>query len=222
MPEQERVQAKIAQIAATAEEYPGVVIIHNIRTASVVYMSQRGMALLCTSMEELRALGPDYHLRFFNPEESIEYVPKIMGLLAQNSLDQITSFFQQVRTTESPDWSLYQTSMRLLLHGDDGLPLLFICFACPVDAASAISIKVQRLLEENRFLRKHYHQFEQLTRREREVLRLLALGHSAPEIADVLGISVQTAETHRRNLRHKLNADSGFELGQYARAFDLI
>ena len=56
----------------------------------------------------------------------------------------------------------------------------------------------------------------------REVLRLLALGHTAPQIGAELFLATQTIETHRRNLRHKLQAESQFELGQYARAFDLI
>jgi DNA-binding NarL/FixJ family response regulator len=81
---------------------------------------------------------------------------------------------------------------------------------------------VQRLLDENVFLCINHNWFATLTTREREVLRALALGQSALEIASPLFISPQTAETHRRNLRRKLGAESAFELGQYARAFDLI
>ncbi|WP_460676928.1 response regulator transcription factor [Hymenobacter coalescens] len=218
----ESIQAKIAEIAPIAEYFPGVVIVHNIRTFCVEYMSPRGLELLRTTPEELRALGPEYNTRFFNAEESVEYVPKIWGLLENNDFDQVISFFQQVRTTESPDWSLYMTTMKLLLRGPDGLPLLLICFACPVDPGSHVTLNVQRLLEENHFLRRHQQQYMQLTARERQVLRLLAMGYSAPEVAAELHIAAHTAETHRRNLRRKLQADSVFALGQYARAFNLI
>jgi DNA-binding CsgD family transcriptional regulator len=213
---------KINEIAATADHYPGVVIVLNIRTRSVVYMSQRGLELLKTSPEELEALGPDYHNRFFNPDEAEEYVPKIFGLLEQNDLQHVVSFFQQVRTSHSPDWSLYFTTVRLLARGADGLPLLIISCAHPVDPASHVAGKVQRLIDENNFLRRHHHKFAQLTRRECEVLRGLALGKTAADIAAELAMSVQTAETHRRNIRQKLQPESGFELGQYARAFNLI
>src|SRR5262249_31109213 len=42
-----------------------------------------------------------------------------------------------------------------------------------------------------------------LSEREREVLRLLALGHTNQEIAKLLFISIRTAETHRARLMHK-------------------
>ena len=45
-----------------------------------------------------------------------------------------------------------------------------------------------------------------LSRRELEVLRLVALGWDTPRIAAELGISRHTVRNHIRNLRHKLNA----------------
>ncbi len=42
-----------------------------------------------------------------------------------------------------------------------------------------------------------------LTRREKEVLRLIAHEHTTPEIADKLFISQNTVESHRKNLLHK-------------------
>ena len=218
------IKAKIREIAATADCYPGVVIVHNSRTQSVEYMSARGLALLQTTPAELHALGSAYYTRFFNAQEAEHYVPRIWELLNQNDPDLIVSFFQQVRTTQSPDWSWYFSTMRLLLRGTDGQPLLLICMASPIgpDAHLAVKVNMQRLLDENNFLRTNHTRFATLTSREREVLRSLALGYSAPEIAARLFISPQTAETHRRNLRRKLQADSAFELGQYARVFDLI
>ncbi len=54
------------------------------------------------------------------------------------------------------------------------------------------------------------------------MLQLLALGNSSQEIALKLSVSAQTAETHRRNIRHKLELHSTFDVGMYARAFNLI
>ncbi len=45
-----------------------------------------------------------------------------------------------------------------------------------------------------------------LTAREVEVLRLVAVGRGATEIAQELGISLHTVRNHIRNLRHKLNS----------------
>ena len=55
-----------------------------------------------------------------------------------------------------------------------------------------------------------------LTAREREIVRLLAEGHSNKQIASSLGISIRTAETHRATLMRKLGIDSLAALVRYA------
>jgi two-component system response regulator NreC len=55
-----------------------------------------------------------------------------------------------------------------------------------------------------------------LSDREREVLRLLALGHTNQEIAKTLYVSVRTAETHRAHIMQKLGLTSRAELVRYA------
>jgi DNA-binding NarL/FixJ family response regulator len=61
-----------------------------------------------------------------------------------------------------------------------------------------------------------------LSEREREVLRLLALGHTNQEIAALLYISVRTAETHRAHIMQKLSLSSRAELVRYALDHDLV
>jgi two-component system, NarL family, response regulator NreC len=61
-----------------------------------------------------------------------------------------------------------------------------------------------------------------LSEREREVLRLLALGHTNQEIAQMLYISVRTAETHRAHIMQKLRLDTRAELVRYALAHGLL
>ena len=55
-----------------------------------------------------------------------------------------------------------------------------------------------------------------LSEREREVLRLLALGHTNHEIAERLYISVRTAESHRAHIMQKLRLSTRAELVRYA------
>ena len=55
-----------------------------------------------------------------------------------------------------------------------------------------------------------------LSAREREIVQLLAEGKSSKEVAVVLGISVKTAETHRANVKRKLEMHSVSELVRYA------
>ena len=61
-----------------------------------------------------------------------------------------------------------------------------------------------------------------LSDREREVLRLLALGHTNQEIAKMLFISVRTAETHRAHIMQKLRLSTRAELVRYALQHGLL
>ncbi|HET8528675.1 MAG TPA: response regulator transcription factor [Gaiellaceae bacterium] len=61
-----------------------------------------------------------------------------------------------------------------------------------------------------------------LSDREREVLRLLALGHTNQEIAKMLFISVRTAETHRAHIMQKLRLGTRAELVRYALQHGLL
>jgi len=55
-----------------------------------------------------------------------------------------------------------------------------------------------------------------LSRREREVLVLLAQGHSNQQVADQIGLSVKTVETYRARLREKLGLQGRADLFRFA------
>jgi len=57
---------------------------------------------------------------------------------------------------------------------------------------------------------------ERLSGREREIVQLIAEGKSNKKVADALGISVRTAETHRASVLRKLKLDSVADLVRYA------
>ncbi len=63
---------------------------------------------------------------------------------------------------------------------------------------------------------------EPLTRREIDVLRLLARGNTNRQIADLLTLSVRTIESHRANLMGKLGLSSRVELVTYAEEHGLL
>ena len=64
--------------------------------------------------------------------------------------------------------------------------------------------------------------YEKLSDREREVLKLIALGYTASEVAEKLILGVKSAETYRARIMQKLNLDSRAALVQYALARGLL
>ena len=63
---------------------------------------------------------------------------------------------------------------------------------------------------------------DDLTTREREVLRLLALGHTNQEIAERLIVSVRTVESHRAHVMTKLRATNRAEMVRHALGAGLL
>lgn len=55
-----------------------------------------------------------------------------------------------------------------------------------------------------------------LSEREAEILKLIALGHTNPEIAGQLFLSVRTIEAHRAHIHQKLNLNTRAELVRFA------
>ena len=64
--------------------------------------------------------------------------------------------------------------------------------------------------------------YDTLTAREREILKLIAEGHTNKEIAELLTLSVKTVENHRYSLMNKLNAHDRGELIKFAIRVGLI
>jgi len=63
---------------------------------------------------------------------------------------------------------------------------------------------------------------DRITDREREVLTLIALGHTTPEIASKLHIGEKTVETHRSHIAAKLSLHTRADLVRFALEHGLL
>lgn len=218
----QHIKEKLDELRSWEAEIPAIFIVHSLVTDSVVYMSQRGLDFLGVTLQEICLPHSDYHNRFFNPEDAANYVPRIMRLLERNDSDEMVTFFQQVRPSEQHDWTWYLSSTRIFVRDAEGKPVLLLTMTVPIDSKHHITVKVERLVQENNFLRRHHHIFAALTKREKEILRLMALGHNSAEMAAMLHISETTVSTHRRNIKSKLNVQTSYDITRFAQAFDLV
>jgi FixJ family two-component response regulator len=74
----------------------------------------------------------------------------------------------------------------------------------------------RRLVAENHELRQVQNDFESLTSREQEVLRLVVCGRLNKEVAFKLGIAEKTVKVHRSRVMAKMKADSLADLVRLA------
>jgi len=89
------------------------------------------------------------------------------------------------------------------------------CFLYPSATTTLIEEYLMRVGGEK-------NEYERLTDREREILQLVAEGHTNREIADMLFISVKTVLRHRKNIMEKLDFHNRTELIKYAISKGLI
>lgn len=88
------------------------------------------------------------------------------------------------------------------------------------DTATSELIKQLRYLQQ--FRKKRKRRFRELTKREVEILGLIAGGKNNPAIAVELNISRVTVQNHRASIREKLNVQGQTEYVLYALAYNLI
>jgi two-component system response regulator NreC len=84
-------------------------------------------------------------------------------------------------------------------------------FLSPMAAAAVVEECQQKVAIEG-----EKDSYQHLTDREREMLKLVAEGYTAKEIADMLVISLRTVETHKTNLMKKLNIRNKADLIRFA------
>jgi DNA-binding CsgD family transcriptional regulator len=202
---------------------PGAVIVHELENLTVQYMSPWGLKKLGITAEDVVYLSQkEYFQKFFNPVDAREYAPKLQELLKKGELNEVVTYFQQVRTINKPGWSWYLSSTKIFMKDENGTPTHVITVSTPVEPIHHIDLKVNRLLEEKNFIIKNHELYAGLTKREKEILRYMALGKNTHDISETLFISEMTVETHRKNIRKKICAHTHYDIILFAQSFDMI
>ncbi len=160
--------------------------------------------------DTLRALGLKYLIdRFFDKQAT---VASNITDLDVNEITPATMFFTTAQNyVASQDFFLPRRLRTVILSTDD---LTELATLDPQRDESAIIHDLSLLISERNTDNSRTH--NELSQREIDVLRLVAMGYINKEIADELSISFNTVLTHRKNITAKLGIRSVSGLGFYA------
>jgi len=156
------------------------------------------------------------------------HMPGMDGLQATREILAINSQIEVLILTIDESWEVMQAATEAGAHGivmkSDAARDLIAAVAAlarhePYFTSKASQIIVQRTVHP---LGTSPAVPVGLTKRERDVVVMVAQGHSSKEIAATLNISAKTVETHRRNIMHKLHLKSVAELVRYAMRDGLV
>ena len=217
---------KISSGECTVEEIgeylPGNLLVTDLSQNAVTYMNKRGCDILMHSLDELQAMGPDYFQRFFVREESERIVSGYANLHQQQDPSRVFSFTHRVKPKGASTYNWYFGTAKLLYTpgGENSHKILLM--VNDVNSLGAIAPKINMLLDESDWVKKNFKKFSLLTKKEKDIITLLASGLNTKQIAETLFISRLTVNTHRRNITRKLELKSFALLYRFAVAFGLI
>ncbi len=201
---------------------PGNLMVHDLETNTNIYMNKSGCTILKHSREELQALGPEYFNKFF-PKEEIRFLNQgLQQFIARDDHTSVHSFLQRVRPDNRSEYKWYFTSSRLCCASDSAKTNMIMHLAIEANTLNNLGNKLNKVFEENMFISQNYRKFNLLTKREKELIGLIALGNSSQDISDLLFISKHTVSNHRKNIMTKLEVNCLSKLIRFAISFDLV
>lgn len=211
-------QSDINEIRSISDLLPGVILINNVAANRNVYMNRVGCNFLKREKEDLYNMGLDYFgSTFFHLPEML-WVAKTFGnLIQQKDESKTIGFYQKVRPHSNNPWAHYYLSGKLL----EGSQSCCIYMGTPATHDNYLLNRINMALDVELPDTVLFARFSSLTRREKEILSLVAKGCTTRQISDILFLSVLTVEVHRKNIRKKLDAKCLRDVIRFARYFNL-
>ncbi|PKP30339.1 MAG: hypothetical protein CVT99_13505 [Bacteroidetes bacterium HGW-Bacteroidetes-16] len=145
---------------------------------------------------------------------------EVVDFLMTNKMHNVYCFFYRQKNDEFSEviWTLSCAKLNI---DDKGIPDEMVVFSYDLKLLGEKSKRLYRVLENDEFIKENFNKVSSLTRREKEIIQLLASGMSSPEIANSVFLSVHTVNTHRKNIINKLHIKNFSGLLKYVDLFDL-
>ncbi|OJJ17623.1 hypothetical protein BKI52_27565 [marine bacterium AO1-C] len=182
-----------------------------------VFLSDSLFRVIDISPEDYFKDPMHYIEQYIFPGDFDKGAKVVRGRLLSDQPDLPISFIQRMKAWNANEHEgVYTLSKKLKANN------ALLNIGIRINSITKVTMKMIRSIEEADYVQRNYQRYKQLTLREREITRLLALGYQNNEIAEQLFISKATVEQHRKNLKRKLEIKRFVDLIRFAQAFDLI
>lgn len=199
-----------------AELIPGWLHLNNSTDLGLEYMSPKMERDFKISTPEVRKIGLKFLFNCIHPETSERVVPQLLELVQKGDAGKILSFYQFIKLPDKEEYEWYLTTSKLF-NGDT-----VISTTIPLSVLQDFDGYITGVLNENLFLKSNLETYDKLTKREKEIIKILVKGNSNMQIAETLNISEYTIKTHRQNIYRKLQISNIVELVRFANVFGIM
>ncbi|MCA6361488.1 MAG: helix-turn-helix transcriptional regulator [Bacteroidetes bacterium] len=191
---------------------PALVMMIDPANRSLKWANPQMESLLGWTAEEAIERGGAFFDAVLESEEQNRIADAANALADENQ-----HVFQQIcrMTNRFGDTLRFNSRFSVFERHANGMPKLLLCVALDITQQTETENELKALLR-NMSSPEDDARVRSITRRELEVLQLIAQQYSTKQIADALHISIPTVETHRRNLLRKINVKNTAGLIRFA------
>ncbi|WP_224994429.1 helix-turn-helix transcriptional regulator [Cesiribacter sp. SM1] len=201
---------------------PGSCSLNRINSIEMVYLDKNSREILEIEKEKVEKDGLRVIKKILDPS-CLQYVKQINKTADFSEPSFILSTFQHLShdpiAVIEQNRHTYKWCFSSKKKFTDNLT---ISITQPLDELGKLYHQLEKVLEENIFLKQNFKKLDTLTRREREIMQQISRGKTSDQIAEHLCISTHTVNTHRKNIWHKLGIKSYAELIKFSEHFDLL
>jgi len=190
---------------------------HADENFNLQYLNPTGCDWFGIDFEKAIRSEDDFFKKYYHPETLKTVLPNIKSFYDYHSPEIVYANYQQIFHPEEDAFKVCLVFIKKFK-----VTCGYLSLTLPVTNFQGLNTKIRRIITEELFRNNHSQEFEQLTERELEILKLVAMGQNNPEISKALFISRCTVEQHRKNINRKLHIRGIKDIMDFAYAFDLV
>lgn len=192
---------------------PYTLFINKKDSLDIIYSSKE-LSSKSDELENLIVNGFSYLKSISCPVLYNIAVEKALQFKTLNDKDAVLPYLQSLQVNGEMK---YFYASKIILDND-----LYINSGFFTEEMGVLGKVVEKVFEPIENSQQNWLRFQSLTKREKEILRLVAEGNSNKEISDLLFLSLHSVHTHRKNIYRKLDINKTSQLVQFAMLLEIF
>jgi len=186
--------------------------IHDLKKLRHTWTNKNYYNIIGYTEEEMKTLDTEWAKKHFH-QDDIHVIQERIAYFRKNQGDTYTAIYR-IRHKKG-HWVWIFSKSTIYTRDKDGIPDQLIGIAVDLTAHMKTHQQFEGLVKENRQLKSEIL-ICNLTKREKQVIRLICTGMKTTQVAAQLNLSVNTIHNHRKNVLKKLRLSSTTALVSFA------